>query len=87
MDVGGASANVTIRGVTFRNGSESSELGGALFIGNYEAQTTIEDSVFQDNTAVFGGGALYLEGWSAQLARNTFTGNSSTDLSSAGGAV
>ena len=84
----GTHANVTITGVTFQNGDESSLLGGALYIGNYYAQTTIADSVFRNNTAVLGGGALYLSGWDAQIAGNTFSGNSSTDLlSSVGGAV
>jgi parallel beta-helix repeat protein len=83
----GTNADVIIRGVTFQNGSESSGLGGALYIGNYYAQTIIEDSIFQDNTSVLGGGALYLSGWTTHLNRNTFTGNSSTDLNWVGGAV
>ena len=83
----GTSASVTIRGVTFQNGNESSMEGGALYIGNPYAQTTIEDSVFQNNTAVLGGGALYLSGKSANIAGNIFTGNSSTGLNSTGGAV
>jgi hypothetical protein len=83
----GSNANVTIRGVSFRNGNESFVVGGALYIGNYYAQTTIEDSVFQNNTSVFGGGALYLSGWSANIARCTFAGNSTTGMDSTGGAV
>ena len=85
----GGNASVTIRGVTFQNGSENSESegGGALYIGNYYAQTIIEDSVFENNTAVFGGGGLYVSGWGAQITGNTFRGNSSSELSSLGGGV
>ena len=83
----GTNANVTITGVTFQNGNESSDVGGGLYIGNYSAQTTIADSVFQNNTAVFGGGALYLSGLDVSIVGNTFRENSSTDLSSVGGAV
>jgi parallel beta-helix repeat protein len=83
----GAEADIKIGAVTFRNGNEPSMSGGALYIGNYYAQTTIEDSVFQNNTALIGGGALYLSGWNSDLKRNTFTGNSATDPYSVGGAV
>ena len=83
----GTHANVTITGVAFQNGSESSELGGALYIGNYYAQTTIADSVFRNNTAVFGGGALYVNGLNVSISGSSFIGNSSADLSSLGGAV
>ena len=83
----GTHANVIITGVAFQNGSESSELGGALYIGNYNAQTTIADSVFRNNTAVFGGGALYVNGLNVSIAGSSFIGNSSADLSSLGGAV
>ena len=84
----GTDAHVMIRGVTFQNGNESSMDGGALYIGNYYAQTAIEDSEFRDNTAVLGGGgALYLNGWTASIIRTTFNENSSTGLYSNGGAV
>ena len=83
----GTNTNVAIRGVTFQNGNENLMEGGALYIGNPYAQTTIEDSVFQNNTAVLGAGALYLDGGSANIARNTFTGNSSTGPDSIGGAL
>ena len=74
-------------GVTFQNGNESTELGGGLYIGNYYAQTTIADTVFESNTALLGGGALYLNGWGAEIRGSTFRGNSSSDLSSIGGAL
>jgi len=83
----GMNANVTIKDITFRKGNEPSSWGGALSIANYYAQTTIEDCVFQDNTSSLGGGALYLLGSTVSLRRNTFTGNTSSDLSSVGGAL
>jgi len=46
----GAGAHVTLKGIAFRNGNQSSLLGGAVFIANYYAQTTIEDCEFQTNT-------------------------------------
>lgn len=83
----GMNAHVALKGITFRNGMEGSSWGGALSIANYYAQTTIEDCVFQDNTSSLGGGALYLIGSTVLLRRNSFSGNSSSDPSSVGGAV
>jgi len=81
----GMNANVTIKDITFRKGNEPSSWGGALSIANYYAQTTVEDCVFQDNMSSLGGGALYLLGSTVSLRRSTFTGNTSSDLSSVGG--
>ena len=83
----GAGAHVTLKGIAFRNGNQSSLLGGAVFIANYYAQTTIEDCEFQTNTAAIGGGAVYLIAGDTTLSRNTFKENYTGDLSSTGGAL
>jgi uncharacterized repeat protein (TIGR01451 family) len=80
ISCGGLNTHVTIRGITFQNGNEASQAGGALYVGNSSAQTTIEDSVFQNNMAFSGGAAVYLfasSGGSATVAKNTFAANSS----------
>lgn len=78
-------ANILIAGITFRKGSETSQVGGALYIGNDYAQTTVQNCVFQDNATIYEGGALYVSGGTVHIAGNTFTGNSSAD--SSGGAL
>ena len=63
------------------------EYGGAIYIAN-STSTIIENSIFKNNEATWGGGdtggALYLHNFSGQISGNLFIGNSAGNY---GGAI
>ncbi len=88
MSSTGASADITVRGMTFRNGNNIlTDYGGGLNIVVASAVIIIEQSVFNDNranrtppTSGSGGGVFASsDSGSVILRNNTFTGNSATN--------
>jgi len=72
----------------------TSSIGGAMEIysnSTFTVVVTVERCTFENNTGVFGGGAIAVEllntGSSVVIANDTFTGNSATDPSSHGSAL
>lgn len=77
------SVNVTLEGVTVRNGElvELDEAGGA--VRNQAGSLTIIDSILENNTAVANGGAVHSTG-TLTVARSRFSNNSATGAKHAG---
>ncbi|MBV9067387.1 MAG: hypothetical protein JO093_19705 [Acidobacteria bacterium] len=82
----------TITDSTFTG--NSSRLGAAMEIysnATFTVVVTVERCTFENNTALFGGGAIAVEllntGSSVVIANDTFTGNSATNPSSLGSAL
>lgn len=59
-------------------GNEASDVGGAIAYQSESGELHVEQSVFENNTAAWHGGALYVHYGSARLERNTFIANSSS---------
>ena len=67
---GGSNNNLTIRGISFRGGSDS--YGGGLIITN--CSPSLEDVIVEDNSAEIGGG-IYISGSDATLINTTVRNN------------
>ena len=79
-------AHVTLEGITFINGkdSSSSHNGGSILS---DGDLTIYNCTFIDNTAAFGeGGAIYTTG-KAEITKSIFKSNKATTSQKDGGAV
>ena len=78
-------AHITIRGITFQNGTEvpapGDGYGGGLYVATISANATVEDSEFISNTAGDDGGGIELSSVNGnlELRNNSFIGNSSQD--------
>ncbi|MCS7227282.1 MAG: right-handed parallel beta-helix repeat-containing protein, partial [Gloeomargarita sp. SKYB31] len=71
-----AQADVTIEGITFENGNNSSGNGGGLYVKTREANITLTNNTFSGNQAQNGGGAFAYSGsGNVTLTNNTFSGN------------
>ncbi|MCS6875996.1 MAG: right-handed parallel beta-helix repeat-containing protein, partial [Aquificaceae bacterium] len=69
-------ADVTIEGITFQNGNNSSGDGGGLYVKTREANITLTNNTFSGNQAQYGGGAYASSGsGTVTLTNNTFSGN------------
>ncbi len=71
-------SHITIRGITFKKGSAS--YGGGLYIGTRDANITVEDCNFIENTATYNGGGLFAKSFSSGIVtirNNIFTENKS----------
>ena len=80
-----APPGLQISGLTLRNGNNTANVkGGAMNIGG-GSPVTLSDMVLADNTAPQGG-AIYDVNGTLDIQRSTFTGNTSTGISS-GGAI
>lgn len=69
--------NVTVEGLTMRNGQSTSR-GGGLYIYSERINTTVQNCRFENNTAVSDGGGSYINNWYGAktfLTRNVFSGN------------
>jgi len=85
-DGGDTNGDITIQGITFRNGSSDVQVspgGGGLLVFTTSANLTLSDNTFSGNHADGtsdgngGGGAAFLSLYgSAVLINNTFSGNS-----------
>ena len=82
-----SNAHVTIEGITFQNAAGgSSEPGGAIEMATNDANMTIVNSQFSNNTSPFGGGGIFLRAdrnGNINLINSIFNGN--TAKGSAGG--
>ncbi|MDW8434521.1 MAG: right-handed parallel beta-helix repeat-containing protein, partial [Aquificaceae bacterium] len=71
-----AQADVTIEGITFQNGNNSSGDGGGLYVKTREANITLTNNTFSGNQAQYGGGAYAGSGsGTVTLTNNTFSNN------------
>jgi hypothetical protein len=80
---GDANADITVRGITFRNGSAVA--GGGVFIQTFDAPVTVESSEFLDSASGRGGGLFVDTASGPVLIRNNIFG-SNTAFANGGGA-
>ena len=74
---GDASADITVRGMTFQNGAITGS-GGGLRVETNAAPVTVENCAFSENAASSDGGGAraYTSSGAITLTNNTFSGNS-----------
>ena len=78
--LGGNTASILyVTGTTFKNNSASTYAGALRF----EGEGNISDSIFIDNHAVLGGGAVYMWGYHHEIKDSKFINNSAAE----GGAI
>lgn len=74
----GYSGIILISGNTFEDNQAGN--GGAIYLGYYTgSKVTLQDNVFESNTAVLNGGAIYARRSSSQISGNSFDGNIATN--------
>ncbi len=86
---GGNGADIAIRGLSFRNGNNSTNDGGGLFVEVGDATITIENCIFTNNGAYDNGGCVNAEsesGGTIFFRYNTVSGTNHAD-NGAGGAI
>ncbi len=84
-------AQISISGITFRNGKNSGGMGGGLAISTSYADITVRDSEFDNNRSnSLGGGAYAFSSSGVSFTNNTFSNNSATSgsgVNASGGTV
>ena len=85
----GSGADVTIRGLTFRNGSNGAGSGGALFVDADGATISIDNCIFSNNTANGSGGAARMNAGANGTVyfENNMVGGTNSAATAAGGAI
>ena len=71
-------SDITIRDLTFQNGSNSGAQGGGLYVVTKAADLTLEGCAFSGNSATLSGGGAYVfsDSGTATFTNNTFNRNS-----------
>lgn len=83
---GDRGADITIEGITFKNG-RSSDYGGGLYIKTHEANITLTSNNFIGNYAHYNGGGAFLDVQYGKITiiNNTFSNNRVNSVTSRGG--
>ena len=86
---GGSGSDITIRGLTFRNGNNGTGEGGGIDVDVDNATITIENCIFSNNTSSDGGGCVNAtsnDGGTVFFRNNTVSGTNSA-VNGSGGAI